>query len=460
MIEPAQREIVAASVAWMDALFDSDVALLRHPCRERGHVVRESLWYATGRLVLDPADPLAGRIVDAVIALQFDARGAAWDGSWPRAPEEPAPAIGAVIWRDYDPNWRQFIGCLLGVLVRDFADSLGESRCARMRSSIARAINGEPPDRITAAYSNIALMQAWLSCEFGAAGARVRGDALANAIDALHRSEGGFREFNSPTYYGVDLWGLALWRRARTALLRSLGAKLEAALWRDVADFYHPGLRNLCGPFDRAYGVDMNRYAALLGLWLWWTCGDAARAFPDTSQPFGHALDFCAAPLLAVAPPALSAETRAQLTRFDGDRFVDRRIAQRTVTARLTSELMLGAVDVAPFDPTGQAMPITAHWRDASGGIGWLCMQGESSGAVRGAEITVRSSALLELRCSVQRDTGSAAAAQNAFDARCWRLGARRIDVGGIAVVTLERRREYDLATLRLPNGEGWLRFR
>ena len=30
-----------------------------------------------------------------------------------------------------------------------------------------------------------------------------------------------------------------------------------AELWRDIARFYHPAMRNLCGPFDRAYGLDL-----------------------------------------------------------------------------------------------------------------------------------------------------------------------------------------------------------
>ena len=214
---------------------------------------------------------------DAVLALQFDEPGAVWDGTWPRAPEERRPVTGATVFADYDPNWRQFIGCVLGILARDFAQVLGPSRCERIEAAIARAIRGEGSDRIIATYTNIALMQAWLLAEYGD---RAHGERLAATVEDLYRDEAGFREFNSPTYYGVDLWALALWRRSGSSSLAAAGQRLEAALWRDIAAFYHAGLRNLCGPFDRAYGMDMTRYASLLGLWLWWTCGDAMRRVP------------------------------------------------------------------------------------------------------------------------------------------------------------------------------------
>ena len=42
----------------------------------------------------------------------------------------------------------------------------------------------------------------------------------------------------------------------------------KVALWTDIADFYHPGLRNIAGPYDRSYGMDMETYVAFSGLWM------------------------------------------------------------------------------------------------------------------------------------------------------------------------------------------------
>lgn len=443
-----QQTILDTSVEWMTTFFDSDTNLLRHPGATQRHAVRESLWYAAGLLARRERTHRALAIVDAVLGAQFDARGAIWDGTWPRAPQDPRPADGAVIWRDYDPNWRQFIGCLLGVLSSDFADVLGESRCDRVREAIARALRGEPPGRIEPGYSNIALMQAWLLAEYGD---RARGERLASAVEALYRAEGGFREFNSPTYYGVDLWGLALWRRSKSAALVAAGARLEANLWRDIGDFYHPGLRNLCGPYDRAYGVDMTRYASLLGLWLWWGCGDAARAFPDTTRPFGHAHDFCAAPLIALAPPTIEPAIAAALVEPIANRTIERRSANRTVTATLRRDLMLGAIDPAHADPTGQAAPVTAHWFDSDAGVGWLCIRGELGAVVDDTSVALRSGAQLVLHCSTSP--------ANSFSEHAWTIGGRRIDVSAVASPRVQKRDGRIRYSMRLPTGEGRLSF-
>lgn len=443
-----QNTILATSIEWMDTFYDAQAGLLRHPQRTDRHAVRESVWYAAGLLAQHDSARVtrALRIIDTVMGLQFDEPETPWHGTWPRAPEEPLPETNAVMWRDYDPNWRQFIGCLLGVLVSDCAAALGSARCDRARAAIGRALCGEPAGRIDAGYSNIALLHAWLMSEFGD---RASGEALAGAIEALYRAELGFREFNSPTYYGIDLWGLALWRRSSSQRLVQAGQRLEADLWRDIGDFYHPGLRNLCGPYDRAYGMDMTRYAALLGLWLWWGCGADVRAFPDTARPFGHAHDFCATPLLALAPPLISGDVGAALTRGIANRDIERRMPGRTITATLRRELMLGAVDPARFDPTGQAAPVTAHWFDATGGVAWLCIRGPLRGAVSDTTIALRSDVELMLECS--------ASAMNALHARTWQIGDRRIDVTGIELSAPELRGHRQRARLTLPAGAGRL---
>jgi len=447
-VRGSQGAIVASSVAWMDTFFDSAANLIRYPGDTGRHAVRESLWYAAGLLVQrrDAAAPRALRAIDAVLSLQFDRPCAVWDGTWPRARQEPQPQEGAVIWRDYDPNWRQFIGCLLGVLVCDYADVLGTSRCDRIRESIDRAVRGEPAERIVASYSNIALMHAWLLCEYGD---RSSGERLAAQVERLYGEEGGLHEFNSPTYYGVDLWGLALWRRSTSASLVEAGTRLEAALWRDVATFYHVGMRNLCGPYDRAYGMDMTRYASLLGLWTWWACGDDVRPFPDVTRPFDHAHDFCAAPLIALAPPTLGDEERIALSTLPIDRVVTRRVAHRTITATLRPDLMLGAVDRASTDAAGQVIPVTAHWIDVDGTVAWLGIRGELSARASDAHIELRGDTELRLQCS------SAVTVSN----EAWNVGGRRIETGGVEIRELPEQKGRFRYALKLRSGEAVLRF-
>ena len=70
--------------------------------------VRETSYYALALLFRDgPGD--RQRAVDALNAVlknQYVTPGVRWYGTYKRTPEEPDPAPNAVMWRDYDPNWR------------------------------------------------------------------------------------------------------------------------------------------------------------------------------------------------------------------------------------------------------------------------------------------------------------------------------------------------------------------
>ena len=43
---------------------------------------------------------------------------------------------------------------------------------------------------------------------------------------------------------------------------------MEAGLWQDIANLYQPDLRNISGPYDRAYGMDMESYVSVDGVWM------------------------------------------------------------------------------------------------------------------------------------------------------------------------------------------------
>jgi hypothetical protein len=340
----------------MDRFWDGDAGLLRHPDEPARHAVRESTWYALGLLQRDePGDVDRARAaLRAVLANQYHAEDAPFHGTFARAPEDPHPPDDAQIWIDYDPNWRQFIGCTLALLIDDFGDALGEDLCADLARALLLAVTSEPSDRVVPSYTNIALMRAWLDAW---SGVEARGETMALAISFDVDAAGGFAEFNSPTYYGVDLFALALWcARPPTALFSKLGRDLDARLKRDIAEFHHPGLGNLCGPWLRSYGMDMRRYIALVGLYV--------DAVPDLGGTFEHMHDLCFAPLVSYlrsdAPSAL-----------DVPRTIDRVVAGRRVTARIGERSMWGAfADAQAASP--QLHPATAHWRTDDGDIGWL----------------------------------------------------------------------------------------
>jgi hypothetical protein len=181
----------------------------------------------------------------------------------------------------------------------------------------------------------------------------------------------------SPTYYGVNLFALALWRTySASGGVRRMGEEMEAGLWRDVARFYHAGLRNVCGPYDRSYGMDMTEYAAILGMWMWAAVGEERAPFPDWRRPFGHTNDFCMAPAVAHLGARIPDDALAHVLGFQGERSVEQIISRdprRVATAWLGERLMVGAEDAGGSKaPRDQFHAATAHWRLPSGGVGWL----------------------------------------------------------------------------------------
>jgi hypothetical protein len=243
-------------------------------------------------------------------------------------------------------------------------DVLPASCQAAMVSSIALALDGEPADRVSPAYSNIAIMRAWLEVSGGAPIGRDdlvrRGVALGEAIASRFDEVGGLDEWNSPTYYGVDLYALALWRSS--GLLSGLGARLEAALWRDLAPWYHPGLGNMCGPYTRAYGMDMHSYAAVLGFWI-----PGGRAVPDLETAFSHTHDLSMLPIAGLLGSSIPSDV--DLVSFVGERRLERTITpSRVASGWLGPDVMIGGErGDRQMMCAGQYHAATVHWRE-----GWV----------------------------------------------------------------------------------------
>jgi hypothetical protein len=374
MTDPTTR-----TTSWMDDLWDADTALLWNPPGSFDdvtgprtvHLVRESAWYALGLLRRDePGDrDRAERTLTSVLDHQYDEPSQPWHGTFVRFPEWPAPQEGAVEWVDYDPNWRQFLGTALAVAVTDFA--LDPALVARARAAIDLAVTAEPPDRVPPTYANIALLRAWLEAWNGSTD-----PSYAAAIADAFGRHGCFTEHNSPTYYGVDLLALGLWQRSDArADLQALGRRIEAALWTDIARWYHPGLGNLCGPYSRAYGMDLHAYVSGLGLALW--CAGLPGPLPDLSAPVvPHGHDLCMTPVLQHVGLRVPDDVRPRLAELVGPHAVDQLVdadPPRRASGWLGRDLMVGAESGASgLHARGQFHPATVHWRLPHGGVGWL----------------------------------------------------------------------------------------
>ena len=371
--------VTNATTAWMDRWWDDDAGLLWNPPGSFDdvveplsvHLVRETAWYAIGLLRRDGAgDRLrAAAALETVIDHQYHEPGQPWHGTFVRFPEWTPPTEGATEWIDYDPNWRQFLGTALAVAVTDF--DLPPALVGRARDAVVLAVEAEPSDRVPPSYANIACLRAWLDAWAGRAD-----DGYALAIANAFGRHGCFSEYGSPTYYGIDLLALGLWqRRDAPDALRRDGATIEAALWDDIARWWHAGLENLCGPYSRAYGMDLGSYVSGLSLALW--CAGLPAPMPSLDAdvvPHGH--DVCMAPMLEHVGVRVLPSVRPAFERFQEARAVHQPIEdspRREATGWLDDHLAIGGeAGEARFHARGQFHPATVHWRQPDGSIGWL----------------------------------------------------------------------------------------
>lgn len=384
-LAPEARDLLERSVAWMDHYWDAargllwgmgEVADWDGSTHEDYHIVRESAWYALGLLVRGGTGD-AGRAVqalEAIVACQFDEPGKVYHGTFYRAPEEPHPPEPAVEWKHYDPNWREFIITAIAVILSEFEEMLPRPLVDKIDIAMRKAVEGALGRGPTARYTNIALMDAQMLVYAGdRLGERPwieAGEEMGREVHRLFNLHGAFEEYNSPTYYGTDIYALGLWQAyCSSRKLQQMGAEMERALWRDIAQFYHAGLKNVAGPYDRSYGMDMRRYVALLGEYIWLITGRERAPFPPLDAPLGHAGDFCFGPMVAVRPPRVPSDVLGHFQTFQGERCVEHLLAgapPRKATAWLAERVMIGAEATSLRDiGQGQFHPATIHWRIA-----------------------------------------------------------------------------------------------
>ncbi|MHC4505576.1 MAG: hypothetical protein ACYTFI_19900 [Planctomycetota bacterium] len=280
-----------------------------------------------------------------------------------------------------DYNWREFVGTALILILEEFGDRLPADLVKDVRAALLRAAQGAKQRDVGAGYTNIAIMSSFLMDYVGTHEERQDlqdlGRRKAGQIYKGYYRHKTFDEYNSPTYYGVNLMALAMWRKhACWDQMRAMGADMEADLWRDIGDFYHPGMKNMCGPFVRAYGMDMTEYVAIVGLWIGMALGDGKLA-PLPQQRGRKGGERSYSPVIAILERIVPDEVIPRLARFSGGPRVLERVCSRgKVTARIDETLMIGAMQLKRR--WEQHFPATIYWKVGSSGLGWIMLHGTS----------------------------------------------------------------------------------
>lgn len=390
-LNPDTRQIFETSMQWADRAWDPKAELCRAPVgTEEGSLrypsyfmVRESSWYALGLLLRDkPGDQQrAVDILRVVLTQQYHDPAKPWYGTFKRSPNEPDPPANAVMWRNYDPNWREFIGTTFAIILEEYRDRIPANVAAQMMKAIDEAVAGEiQQGRLKPTYTNPALMLGFLWDYAAVHGNRPEWSAPAakwqETVYQLFKQHDSFNEFNSPTYEGVDLYALALWRDyGSTPHMRTMGSEMETVLWRTTAEFYNANLRNIAGPYDRSYGMDMQSYVSVTGLWLR-TVLDAQNApLPDFKPPVDHVADLWFVPLIAALGTRIPPDAMKSFQSFPGEHEVRRPISERRIaTAWIGNKLIYGGEitgHTRGVDQDSQFHPVTVQWQ-APGEIGWI----------------------------------------------------------------------------------------
>lgn len=116
-----------------------------------------------------------------------------------------------------------------------------------------------------------AFVSGWMGRRISDENMTTSGESYAEETIELFNMTNTLSEFNSGTYTGVSLFGLVLWSTylPEDSVMSRMGPVILRETWEAVARLWHPGMRNMAGPWDRAYGYDMNRYLSVMALWFW-----------------------------------------------------------------------------------------------------------------------------------------------------------------------------------------------
>ncbi|KAI1016720.1 hypothetical protein LB504_007169 [Fusarium proliferatum] len=406
------KAMVEDSMEWMDRFYDPKISQLYDLTSNAAmnHETLASTWYAVGLLARN-GDGDASRAEDViryVIKDQHDNPKDLWYGDYTREPEEPTVGTAwypAKMYGSWDPNWRGFVGLSFITIYEEFGDLLSDDLKGLMLDSLYNCsigdsyrVGGVNGDNLYPSYSNPAIMRAigtsWTGRQVGDDNMTQAGEDYAKEIINLFDLHDTLSEFNSATYTGISLFGLTLWCKYgdKDSVLSERGPDLLRGVWNYTSQLWNPAMRNLAGPWDRAYTFDMTKSLGILSHFLAPIIGRKESGLWQYPEVMSHARDWAWAPLIAVHSEfhnsLLSDDLKESLKTFDGERIYEGKayyppydLDTRNITTWLSESLMIGAQSYhtksanGPSNNKAQFHPAVAHWSYGDGNIGWLSLR-------------------------------------------------------------------------------------
>ncbi len=370
MLTVSQREELLRALTERDRQYDPDVRLLRVPLKGPGyhttlsdgtlvHPTRESAAYAVA--LLDSGEEWrrerALEVLDTLLSLQDQDPGSRTYGIWSWYQDEPLARMSPPDW-----NWADFLGVQLLQVALDHRDRLPADLAERLEAAIEHACRSIIRRNVGMDYTNIAIMGTYVTYVAGETYAW--SDILEYAGARLRRfydftlEEGGFPEYNSPTYSVVAITELTrMLAHVRNPEARRLVQEIHDRAWKDVAAHFHPPTRQWAGPHSRCYSTLLRPDTLAF---LQRALGDAARL---TDVPLPPSLD------AHRVPASCPVESRAAFTTLPGTLHhvqVLRPGSPPTVgTTHLAPVFTIASVNCGMF--WNQCRPLVAYWNGPAG---------------------------------------------------------------------------------------------
>lgn len=340
----------------------------------------------------------------------------------------------------FDQNWREFIGCDLIIIRQKYSHLLPKDILKEMEIGLVHAARGALKRNVGADYTNISIMSAFLmdyvGTEFKIEELKTAGLKKAHDVFNLYQSHKTFSEYNSPTYYGVTLVAIALWRElALSPEIKQMGQTLEKEFWHEATTFYNANLKNMPGPYFRGYGMDMQKYFSIMGIWVAIAVDNEKQApMPTTTDGPKYGEMSNIAPIFNLGLSIPKADLAA-LKVFTAPRFISRTVPNKylgdslkQVTAMINKDWMMGGV-WGNRRIWNQIKTGAIHWKTADGDVAWLLVPGNGKTNVKVSKTTMSvyladpKATHIELYISVE------SAVADSFTDKVWTLPSMTMNV-------------------------------
>ncbi len=228
------------------------------------HSTNGSLYYALALLESGEPDHVAraAAIIEQVISLQDTDPVSHTYGIWSWLFEEPLSEMAPPDW-----NWADFCGTLIAQMLVEHKDVLPSDLVTAMGESLAHAAWSIFRRNVKLGYTNIAVMGAGVALTAGEVLGEERlfayGRHRLRRIVEHHDAHGSFNEYNSPPYTMVVLHECErVLQLVKDARARADAETLRRAVWRLMAEHYHPATGQWAAPHSRAYKLWMDEHTA------------------------------------------------------------------------------------------------------------------------------------------------------------------------------------------------------